>query len=138
MSTSVIAPVRFCILVTNLLILSEVYPRIPSKVEKSLPILYNQNDLQSETDYAVKMISIQLSTTVIEIIGLVSGLTFFQNLQSTLSTGAHLINCLLLGLYLGYEMPNVLLSIGFYILCLPPFTIEVLLWTYTFLYKRLH
>ena len=87
MTTSIFAPCRFIILMVNILVISEIYPRLAANVNNSLPVLHNQEMVQSETDFAKTNLSLQLGFICFELIGLMTGLTLFQYIQSVISIG---------------------------------------------------
>ena len=87
MTTSIFAPCRFIILMVNILVISEIYPRLAANVDNSLPVLHTQEMVQSETDFANTNLSLQIGFICFELIGLMTGLTLFQYIQSVISIG---------------------------------------------------
>ena len=87
MTTSTFAPCRFIILMVNILVISEIYPRLAANVNNSLPVLHTQEMVQNETDFANTNLSLQLGFMCFELIGLMTGLTLFQYIQSVISIG---------------------------------------------------
>lgn len=88
MTTSIFAPCRFIILMVNILVISEILPRISANVESSLPVLHTEEMVQSETDFARTNLFLQFGFICIELIGLTTGLTLFQYIQSVISIGS--------------------------------------------------
>ena len=87
MSTHLLAPIRFNILVANILVISEAYPRLSSNVENSLPILSTDAEFTSEKQKAEIILSIHAGMVIFELLGQTLGFTFFQYIQSTISIG---------------------------------------------------
>ena len=76
----------------NVLVISEILPRIAINVENSLPVLHSEEMVQSETDSAKINLIVQLVFICCELVGLMTGLTLFQYIQSVISIGKILGN----------------------------------------------
>ena len=87
MSTHLLAPIRFNILIANILVISEAYPRLSSNVENSLPILSDETVFTSEKQKAEIILSIHAALVIFELLGQTLGVTFFQYIQSIISIG---------------------------------------------------
>ena len=138
----------------NVLVISEILPRIAINVENSLPVLHSEEMVQSETDSAKINLIVQLVFICCELVGLMTGLTLFQYIQSVISIGKilanyiakynifvilvfHLLGVIVLGIYLSNELPNPVLHVALFVFTLPPFLFELVLWLYTFCYKKI-
>ena len=75
----------------NVLVISEILPRIAINVENSLPVLHTEEMVRSETDSAKINLIIQLVFICCELVGLMTGLTLFQYIQSVISIGKILL-----------------------------------------------
>ena len=141
----------------NVLVISEILPRIATNVENSLPVLHTEEMVQSETESAKINLIVQLVFICCELVGLMTGLTLFQYIQSVISIGKlvndahyihtkynifvilvfHSLGVIILGIYLSNELPNPVLHVALFVFTLPPFLFELVLWLYTFCYKKI-
>ena len=82
---SVSTPLRFNILIANILVISESFPRLPKNVANSIPVLNSEAASSSELEKCQIILSLHLAMIVFELMGQMLGITFFQYIQSAIS-----------------------------------------------------
>ena len=87
MSTHLLAPIRFNLLVANLLVISEAYPRLTDNVQNTVSILAADGEATETLEEGRALLAIHAAMILIELIGQTAGITFFQYIQSTISIG---------------------------------------------------
>ena len=90
MSAGILAPIRFTVLLANILAVSESYPRLSANVDLTVPILRSDSDFEAELKNAKILLALHLAMGTFELIGQTCGLTFFQSIQATISIGEFL------------------------------------------------
>ena len=85
MSVTLSAPLRFNILIANILVISESFPRLPKNVANSIPVLNAEEASSSELEKCQIILSLHLAMIVFELMGQTFGITFFQYIQSAIS-----------------------------------------------------
>ena len=87
MSSHLLAPIRFNLLVANLLAIAEAFPRLDANVANSVSILAADGEERNSLQTGQALLSIHAAMALVELIGQVTGITFFQYIQSTISIG---------------------------------------------------
>merc|ERR1711892_99800 len=136
MSSHLLAPIRFNLLVANLLAIAEAFPRLDANVANSVSILAADGEERNSLQTGQALLSIHAAMALVELIGQMTGITFFQYIQSTISIACHTVSLTLLWIYTVYAWPHGLLYITLFVFMAPPFLLEIWLWLFTACYKR--
>ncbi|XP_066487229.1 transmembrane protein 107 isoform X1 [Tiliqua scincoides] len=84
-----LVPSRFLTLTAHLVIVITIFWSRENNVRASLPLQCTQKEYESQDMEMVVALSVTLGLFAVELVGFLSGVSMFNNMQSLFSIGAH-------------------------------------------------
>ncbi|XP_033642346.1 transmembrane protein 107-like isoform X2 [Asterias rubens] len=98
-------PARFLCLIAHLVVAVTILWARDANVKASLPLVYTQEDYYNIDTGLIVGLILTLVFLALELVGFVSGVTMFVNLESLFSIVAHASACIALSYFLFEEWP---------------------------------